>query len=173
LISACSHLFRRCVALDPETGPDDFGSDRLAVKTDARMLVRERMRSALAILVGAAAVALYMGQARSGFLSPQASTPALLQAAISFGMPALIAFIVGFVVRRRGWFAAAAAFLIGLALWVVVELRPSPPWVPTDVGGTWEAVGLRAIIFGVWSALCGAAGSWTARAREGGSIRIS
>ncbi len=38
---------------------------------------------------------------------------------------ALTAFLIGFVVRRRGWLWAFAACLIGLALWVIVELRPS------------------------------------------------
>lgn len=132
------------------------------------------MRSLIALVIGAAAVGVYLGQARSGVLSPQASRPALLDAAIQFGLLALIAFLIGFVVIRRGWFWALAAYLFGLALWVVVELRPSPPWVPTDVGGTWEAVGLRALIGGAWSALSGAAGSLGGRARErASSIRVS
>jgi hypothetical protein len=137
------------------------------------MLAPDSMRSVIAVLVGAAAVGVYLGQTRSGVLRPQASTPALLDAAIQFGLLALIAFLIGFVVRRRGWLSALAAYLIGLAIWVVVELRPSPPWVPTDVGGVWEAIGLRAIIGGVWSALSGAAGSWAARARERASTRVS
>jgi hypothetical protein len=131
------------------------------------------MRSVIALLIGAATVGAYLGQARSGVLSPQASRPALLDAAIQFGLLALIAFLIGFVVRRRGWLWASAAYLIGLALWVIVELRPSPPWVPTDVSGTWEAVGLRALIGVAWSALSGAAGSWAAGARERASIRVS
>jgi hypothetical protein len=131
------------------------------------------MRSVIAILVGAAAIAVFLGQARSGVLSPQASRPALLDTAIQFGVLALIAFLIGFVVRRNGWLWALAAYLIGLALWVVVELRPSLPWVPTDVGGTWEAIGLRALIGGVWSALSGATGSLTARATPRPSVRVS
>ena len=91
--------------------------------------------------------------------------------AIQFGVLALSAFLIG--LRRNGWLWALAAYLVGLALWVVVELRPSPPWVPTDVGGTWEAVGLRALIGGVWSALSGAAGSLTARATPRSSVRVS
>lgn len=137
------------------------------------MVVPESMRSVVALVVGAAAFGVYLGQARSGVLSPQASRPALLDAVIQFGLLALFAFLIGFVVLRRGWLWALAAYLIGLALWVVVELRPSPPWVPTDVGGTWEAVGLRALIGGVWSALSGTAGSWAARARVHASARVS
>lgn len=60
------------------------------------------MRSLIALVIGAAAVGVYLGQARSGVLSPQASRPALLDAAIQLGMLALIAFLIGFVVRRRG-----------------------------------------------------------------------
>lgn len=127
----------------------------------------------IAILVGAAVVAVYLDQAYSGVLRPQASIPALLDGAIHFGLVALISFLVGFTVKRRGWLAASAAYLIGLSLWVVVDLRPSPPWVPTDVGGTWEAVALRAVIGGVWSAFSGAAGTWIARARERASLRVS
>jgi hypothetical protein len=144
----------------------------MAVTADANRVVPESMRSAIALIFGAAAVGLYLGQARSGVLSPQASRPALVEAALHFALLAFISFLIGFVVRRRGWLWALAAYLIGLALWVIVELRPSPPWVPTDVGGTWEAVGLRALIGGVWSALSGAAGSWAARARERASIRV-
>ena len=131
------------------------------------------MRVVVAILVGAAAVGVYLDQGYSGVLRPRASTPPLLDAALQFGLLALIALLVGFVVKRRGWLAATAAYLIGLSIWVVVDLRPSPPWVPTDVGGTWEAVGLRAIIGGVWSALFGVVGSRAARMRGRGSTRVA
>ena len=142
-------------------------------QAEANRVVPESMRSVIALLIGGATVGVYLGQARSGVLSPQASRPALLDAAIQFGLLALIALLIGFVARRPGWLWASAAYLVGLTLWVIVELRPSPPWVPTDVGGTWEAVGLRALIGGVWSALSGAAGSWAAGVRERASIRVS
>lgn len=122
------------------------------------------MRSVIAILVGAAAVGIYMDQAYRGVLRPQAAIPPLLDTAIHFGLVALIAFLVGFVVRRRGWLAALVAYLIGLAIWVVVDIRPTPPWIPTDVSGIWLAVFVRAITGGLWSALAGAVGSWVARA---------
>jgi hypothetical protein len=83
---------------------------------------------------------IYMDQAYSGVLRPQASIPAQLDALIHFGLLALIAFLVGFVVRRHGWLAALVAYLIGLAIWVVVDIRPTPPWMPTDVSGIWLAV---------------------------------
>jgi hypothetical protein len=128
------------------------------------------MRSVIAILIGAAAVGIYLDQVYSGVLRPQQS-PTLLASAIQFGLVALIAFLVGFTVTRRGWLAASMAYFIGLSVWVVVDLRPSPPWVPTDVGGTWEAVFMWALIGCLWSALFGGAGSWTARARKRTSAR--
>ena len=126
----------------------------------------------IAILIGAVAVGVFMGQVRSGALRTLLELPPVLLAqALHLGSLALIAFLVGFVVKRRGWLAASAAYLLGIALWVAVDLRPSPPWVPTDVGGTWEAVTLAGVIGGLWSALFGAAGSFAARAMDRASGR--
>jgi len=122
-------------------------------------------RFVIATFIGAAAVAVYWDQSYSGVLRPQASIPAPVAALTHFGLVAVIAFLVGFIVRRRGWLAAVVAYLTGLSVWVVVDIRPSPPWVPTDVGGTWEAILLNALIGGLWSALVGGVGSWAARAR--------
>jgi len=129
------------------------------------------MRSVIAIVIGAAAVGIYLDQVYSGVLRPQQSIPAPLASAINFGLVALIAFLVGLTVTRRGWLAASVGYFIGLFVWVVVDLRPSPPWVPTDVGGTWEAVFMWALIGCLWSALFGGAGSWTARSRKRTSAR--
>jgi hypothetical protein len=122
------------------------------------------LRRFIAILVGALAVAVFLGQTYSGVLRPQASMPVLLQQALQLASFALVALFIGFVVRRRGWLAAAAAYLLGLALFVAVVLRPSPPWSPSDVEGTWLAVMLGAVAGGVWSAFIGAIGSWLAHA---------
>lgn len=129
------------------------------------------MRSLIAILVGALAVGLYRGQMYSGILRPHESRPLLLDQSLHLGVIALVAFLIGFAVKRRGWLAAALAFVGGVGLWVVVELRPSPPWVPTDVRGTWEAVILLSAIGGLWSALFGGAGSFAARAMDRASAR--
>lgn len=129
------------------------------------------MRALIAILVGAVAVAVFMGQARSGALRPLATTPVLLEQVLTLGLPALIAFLVGFVVKRRGWLAASGAYVVGVAVWVVVDLRLSPPWILTDVRGTWEWLILTASIGGLWSALSGAAGCWAARAMGRASTR--
>ena len=45
----------------------------------------------------------------------------------------LVALVIGLMVTRRGWLAAAAAYVVGIALWIVIYLRPSPPWAPSDV----------------------------------------
>ena len=122
-------------------------------------------RSVIATLVGAAAVAVYCDQSYAGVLRPQASIPAPVASLIHFGLVAVIAFLVGFIVKHRGWLAAFVAYLIGLSVWVVMDIRPSPPWVPTDVGGTWEAILLNALVGGLWSGLVGGVGGWAARAR--------
>ena len=129
------------------------------------------MRSVIAIFVGALAVGLLRGQMYSGVLRPHESRPVVLDLMLQLGAVALVAFLIGFVVKRRGWLAAALAYVLGIGLWLVVELKPSPPWVPTDVGGTWEAVTLAAVIGGLWSALFGAAGRFAARAMDRASAR--
>lgn len=53
---------------------------------------------------------------------------------------ALVAFVCGAVVIHSGWIAAAAAYVIGLAMWIFFYLRPSPPWAPSD---NWTIRGLR------------------------------
>ena len=52
---------------------------------------------------------------------------------IQLGFVVFVALAGGFVVGRRGWLAALAAFVIGHALWVAVELRSSSPWSASDV----------------------------------------
>ncbi len=122
------------------------------------------MRSLLAIPVGAVVVAVFMSKARSGI--PELGTPTPVPAWLLYwGSLALIAFLVGFTVTRRGWLAASGAYVAGVALFVLVDLRPTPPWVPTDARGSWEAVIGMLSIGAPWSAVGGAAGSWVARAR--------
>lgn len=131
---------------------------------------RRTVRSSFAVLVGAVAFAVFISKARSGL--PQLGTPTpLLGWVLQLGSLALIAFLVGFVVKRRGWLAAAGAYVGGVALFVLVDLQPTPPWVPTDARGSWEAV-IGMLGIGVpWTALSGAAGSWAARARGRASAR--
>jgi len=128
------------------------------------------MRSLLVVLVGAVAFALFISKARSGL--PELGTPApVLGWVLQLSSLALIAFLVGFVVKRRGWLAASGAYVGGIALFVLVDLRPTPPWIPTDARGSWEAV-IGMLSIGVpWTALGGAAGSWAARARRSASAR--
>jgi Na+/proline symporter len=57
-----------------------------------------------------------------------ADVPALASALLF-----LVAVAVGILTTRRAWLAAACAYLLGFAVWVVTWLRPSPPWDPSDV----------------------------------------
>jgi hypothetical protein len=142
-----------------------------------------RLAPSLAVvLVGAVAFAVVISKTRSGLPGLATPTP-VLGWVLQLGSLALIAFLVGFVVQRRGWLAASAAHVGGVVLFVLVDLRPTPPWAfiasvigwgPPDATGSWEAViGLLGI--GVpWAALSGAAGSWAPRASgRGGSPRWS
>ena len=140
------------------------------------------MRSLSAVLVGAVAFAVFISKARSGLPELGTLTP-VLGWVLQLGSLALIAFLVGFVVKRRGWLAASEAYVGGVVLFVLVDLRPTPPWAfissvigrgPADARGSWEAV-IGMLGIGVpWTALSGAAGSWAARARgRGGSHRWS
>lgn len=129
------------------------------------------MRSLVAILAGAVVVAIFIGRARSGVIGTLMPTSVLLVWVLQLGSLAVIAFLVGVVVKRRGWLAAAGTYVAGVALWTVVDLRPTPPWVPTDARGTWEAVIGMVSIGGPWSALCGTGGSWAMRARGRASAR--
>ncbi len=57
----------------------------------------------------------------------------LSQAALLRALLLLLAgLLIGAVIPRHGWLAAAAAYAVGIALWVVLYLRPSPPWAPSD-----------------------------------------
>jgi hypothetical protein len=72
---------------------------------------------------------------------------------IQLGFMSLVALAVGFAVGRRGWLAAFAAFVVGHALWVAVELRPSRPWAASDVPTAAGAM------------ILGALGAWVGRLR--------
>jgi len=79
----------------------------------------------------------------------------------------LVPVLVGLFVRRRGWVASSAALLVGVALWVALYLRPSPPWAPSDNWNaeTWAMFVARQIIpWTLVAAVLGAAGSWMSRA---------
>jgi hypothetical protein len=84
---------------------------------------------------------------------------------IQLGLKAFVAFAVGFVVLRRGWLAALAAFVIGHALWVAVELRPSMPWAGSDVWDwtQWEIFLITLLPTALGAAVLGALGAWVRR----------
>ena len=83
---------------------------------------------------------------------------------ILLGLLALVAFATGLAARPRGWLAALAAFVLGTALWVGIELRPSPPWMASDVWGwdQWGMFGLTMMPTTLGVAAFGAVGAWAA-----------
>ena len=85
---------------------------------------------------------------------------------VKIGFMVLVAFAVGFVVARRGWLAALAAFVVGQALWVAIELRPSMPWAASDVWGwdQWAIFVLTLLPTALGAAVLGGLGAWVRRA---------
>lgn len=84
---------------------------------------------------------------------------------IRLAFVAFIAFAVGFGVGRRGWLAALAAFIVGHALWVAIELRPSAPWAPSDVWD-WTQWGIflgTLLPTALGAAVIGGLGGWVRR----------
>jgi hypothetical protein len=78
---------------------------------------------------------------------------------------ALVAFAVGFFAGRLGWLAALAASVIGHALWVGIELRPSLPWAATDVWdwAQWQIFLVTLLPTAFGAAVLGGIGEWAAR----------
>ena len=72
----------------------------------------------------------------------------------------LIPFVVGLAVMRRGWIAAAAAYVFGVVLWVGFYLRPAPPWAPSDVWflATWISFILQTAVVAALFGLLGFVG---------------
>jgi len=85
---------------------------------------------AAVLIAGAAFGALMPGMPAFEMLSRASllRVPSLVLVAL-----VILALVIGLVIRRRGWLAAAAAYVVGIALWIVIYLRPSPPWAPSDV----------------------------------------
>jgi hypothetical protein len=84
---------------------------------------------------------------------------------------AIVAAGVGLFGRRYGWAAAFAAYVIGIALWVTIELRPPPPWAATDVWGweQWRDFVLTKIPIGVGAAIFGWVGNHVRSRRSAGA----
>ena len=85
-----------------------------------------------------------------------------LHPVVWLSLQVVLAFGIGFAAGKRGWLLALAAYFLGICLWVVIELRPSPPWASSDVWGwnQWLISTLTVIPSGAAAALVGAAGGW-------------
>jgi hypothetical protein len=83
------------------------------------------VRSALIIFGAGACVSLLM---------PQMPAYQLLSSAPAWSavLLLLVAVAIGVIADARAWFVAACSYLLGVAVWVVAWLRPSPPWTPSD-----------------------------------------
>lgn len=89
------------------------------------LLVLNAVRFIAAVLIGAAAFGALMPGMPAFELLSKASLLYVLSLV-------LVALVIGLVVTRRGWLAAATAYVLGIALWIVIYLRPSPPWALSD-----------------------------------------
>ena len=78
--------------------------------------------------------AVLIGGAASGALMPGMPAFELLSRASLLRALSLVvvALVIGLVVTRRGWLAAATAYVIGIAFWLAIYVHPSPPWAPSD-----------------------------------------
>lgn len=109
------------------------------------------------VVTGACAVALLMpGMPAFALMSRTAD---------SLRLPILVAIglLIGVLASHRGWLAAGAAYVLGIALWTALYLRPSPPWAPSDnwTIETWTFFVLQSVVIGaVIYAVLGLIGSW-------------
>ena len=116
-------------------------------------------------------VAVFIGGGAVGLLMPGMAGAQLLSQVPSWTRMAsliLIPLLIGFAVGRRGWLAAAGAYVFGMAIWVGVHLRPSPPWAPSDVWfpETWILFIVGTVMTGtLLFAMLGGIGSWLFRLR--------
>jgi hypothetical protein len=134
------------------------------------------VRTLIATFAGATAIGTFLIQAHAGVIRRAVSPfPVWVEQILYLATLSLIAFLVGFVVMRRGWLAALAAYVLGVALYVGLYLRPSPPWAPSDVWGleTWISFILTLVPIGIGSAIVAGVGSWVARRRHGFLHQIS
>lgn len=79
---------------------------------------------------------------------------------------ASVGLATGAVAHHRSGLITGGAFLVGMALWISVALRPSTwPWQPSDTWGwqQWAIIGLTLLPTFLGSILFGALGGWIAR----------
>lgn len=123
------------------------------------------MRAFITTLVGGAAVGIVLTQGRSGgfrFLT----APYWIEQWLPLGSLIVIAVVVGFVAAPRGALVAFGAFVLGVAGWVVFDLRPGLPGT-RDVWGyvQWGHFIFYVLPSAIGAAIIGAIATWVVRSR--------
>lgn len=128
------------------------------------------------MLIGGVAVGVLLMEGRWG-ISRFLIAPLWVHAVLYLGPLIIIALVVGFAAAPRGALAALGGYIVGVVLWVTLQLRPGPPG-SSDVWGyeQWGSFILTLLPSAIGSAIVGAIGSWlarlgTRRAHRVGSLR--
>lgn len=128
-------------------------------------------RYLLATMLAGAAQGWIRIESHAGVLRQlSAVIPQWVETLLSTGLLVLIALAVGVVTAPRGAICAFFGFITGIALWVVLYLRPSPPET-SDVWGyeQWGSFILSLLPTTIIATGLGALASWLAmRVRESG-----
>jgi hypothetical protein len=117
------------------------------------------------MLIGGVVVGSVLMEGRWG-ISRYLIAPPWVHAVLYLGPLIIIALAVGFAAAPRGALAALGAYILGVVLWVTLQLRPGPPG-SSDVWGyeQWGSFILTMLPSAIGSAVIGAVGSWIARLR--------
>jgi hypothetical protein len=119
-------------------------------------------RAAAAALAGAALVGILLSEPGSEWgVTRFLIAPLWVRSLVHLVPLALVAFAVGLAAAPRGALAAFAAFVLGTALWVGLQLKPSLPPGSSDVWGydQWGSFILTMLPSAIGSAVIGAIAS--------------
>lgn len=101
------------------------------------------VRSIAATIIGALVIAVLLPGMPAFELLPQLAflrTPLVI----------IVGLFIGLSGTQRPLLVGACAYVLGVALWTVLTLRPSPPWLPSDNWsiGAWGAFVAGTVITG-------------------------